>query len=69
MDKLLEEETNHNWNNYVESAHKRYEAIWTDENVAKAQAAFAEEYAISADPNRAGAMADLVFGKLLDEYF
>lgn len=69
MDKLLEEETTHNWDNYVESAHKRYEAIWTDENVAKAQAAFAEEYAISADPNRAGAMADLVFGKLLDEYF
>ena len=62
-------EGTHNWDNYVESAQKRYSKVWTDDNVAKAKAAFDEEYAKSSDPNRAGAAADAVFAKQLEEYY
>ena len=65
----LSAEATHNWDNYAESAQKRYSKVWTEDNVAKAKAAFAEEYARSSDPNKAGAAADAYFAMQLEDYY
>ena len=65
----LNAEATHNWDNYAESAQKRYSKVWTEDNVAKAKAAFAEEYAKSSDPNKAGAAADAYFAMQLEDYY
>ena len=65
----LSAEATHNWDNYAESAQKRYSKVWTEDNVAKAKAAFAEEYAKSSDPNKAGAAADAYFAMQLEDYY
>lgn len=58
----------HNWSSYVEASQNRYKDILTDELLAQAKAAFDAEYVRSADPNAAGAAADAILNKKLDEY-
>lgn len=58
----------HNWSSYVEASQNRYKDILTDELLAQAKAAFDAEYVRSADPNAAGAAADAILNKKLEEY-
>jgi len=66
--KLLDTEGQHNWDTFTASASQRYAKVWTDENILEAKTRFAEEYAKSADPNRAGAAADEYLNKLMAKY-
>lgn len=58
----------HNWSSYVEASQNRYKDILTDELLAQAKAAFDAEYVRSSDPNAAGAAADAILNKKLEEY-
>lgn len=66
-DKERREEQQHNWETYTAAAKSRYGEVWTDENIAAAYDAFLKEYQTSGDPNRAGAAANEVLKKKLEE--